>query len=558
MKKFILCLFSLFFFLKIVSANTINNIEMDIYIDEYGTAHVTEYWDMVTNEGTENYKSYSNLGESNIKNFQVSVGNATFESQYVWDIDETFENKAYKSGINYTDEGLELCWGISNYGNMTYKLTYEITNFVTNTTDAQMIYWTLIPQNMNPSPYAYDITIKSNYYFEDSIPVWGYGVKGDYAYVSNGEIKLSSADAMDSDEYVVLLAKIPSGTYQTTSSLENNFDHYLNTAQKGASSFNKIWAIIIDFIISLLHILPYILFFVIFVKKASNTQSKYTKLRYESVSNKIPQDNPMFREIPCEKDIYIANFIANAYKLDKNKSNFMGCLLLKWLKDNIIQIEKIDKGKQIIRFMYNVLPESYTVYAPERDLFNWMHGASENEILEKKDFERYCKNHYKSILEWTEDNFRVTREVLGTKGWITTKQENGTFKINYRYATPKLYEEACKIDGLKKYLTEFSNIKEKEPMEVHLWQEYLMFAQLFGIADKVAKQFKDFYPEINEIADFDYDTFIFVNNFSISSYSSATSARSAAMSYSSGGGGFSSGGGGGGSFGGGGGGGGSR
>ena len=35
----------------------------------------------------------------------------------------------------------------------------------------------------------------------------------------------------------------------------------------------------------------------------------------------------------------------------------------------------------------------------------------------------------------------------------------------------------------------------KEVLEVHIWDEYLMFAYLFGIADKVAKQLKNMYPE---------------------------------------------------------------
>lgn len=86
-------------------------------------------------------------------------------------------------------------------------------------------------------------------------------------------------------------------------------------------------------------------------------------------------------------------------------------------------------------------------------------------------------------------------------------------------------------------------MKDKEPIEVHLWQDYLIFAQMFGIAKKVAKQFKDFYPEIANIADFDYATFVFINLFSYNSYSSASSARNAAISYSAGGG-FSAGGGG--------------
>ena len=88
-----------------------------------------------------------------------------------------------------------------------------------------------------------------------------------------------------------------------------------------------------------------------------------------------------------------------------------------------------------------------------------------------------------------------------------------------------------------------------------------MDAQIFGIADEVAEQFKKLYPEI--IADmdsigYDYGDIIFINTITRDGIRSASTAKSRAESYSSGGGGFSSGGGGGGSFGGGGGGGGFR
>ena len=124
-----------------------------------------------------------------------------------------------------------------------------------------------------------------------------------------------------------------------------------------------------------------------------------------------------------------------------------------------------------------------------------------------------------------------------------------------------LYYESQKLYGLKLFLTEFSNIKQREAIEVNLWDEYLMYAYIFGIADKVVKQFKNLYPEVvveMQNMNMDFDTFIFINDISRSSVLSARSAKSEAeakaSSYSSGGGGFSSGGGGGGSFGGGGGG----
>jgi uncharacterized membrane protein len=129
-----------------------------------------------------------------------------------------------------------------------------------------------------------------------------------------------------------------------------------------------------------------------------------------------------------------------------------------------------------------------------------------------------------------------------------------------------IYNDSIQLYGLKKYLLEFSNMNTKEVMEVKLWDEYLMFAYLFGIADKVAKQLKKLYPEILIHNNIDYETIKFIERISDRSINSANDskyvdeqrettrniARSAARSYSSGGGGFSSGGGGGGSSGGGG------
>ena len=116
----------------------------------------------------------------------------------------------------------------------------------------------------------------------------------------------------------------------------------------------------------------------------------------------------------------------------------------------------------------------------------------------------------------------------------------------------QLYEESTRLYGLKKFLQEFSNIDTKETLEVHLWDEYLMFAYIFGIADKVAKQIKNLYPNLLEQNNIDFDTIIIINNISTNTVHAASAARSAAESYHSGGGGFGMGGGGGGSFGGGG------
>ena len=52
-------------------------------------------------------------------------------------------------------------------------------------------------------------------------------------------------------------------------------------------------------------------------------------------------------------------------------------------------------------------------------------------------------------------------------------------------------EEYKNIIGLKKYLEDYSMIKQRYPIEISLWDRYLVYASLFGIADKVSKEIKE-------------------------------------------------------------------
>ncbi len=61
------------------NASSISNIKMDIYIDDNGTAHVTEIWSANITEGTEGYKPYYNLGNSTITNFTVTENGKTYK-----------------------------------------------------------------------------------------------------------------------------------------------------------------------------------------------------------------------------------------------------------------------------------------------------------------------------------------------------------------------------------------------------------------------------------------------------------------------------------------------
>ena len=105
--------------------------------------------------------------------------------------------------------------------------------------------------------------------------------------------------------------------------------------------------------------------------------------------------------------------------------------------------------------------------------------------------------------------------------------------------------------GLKKYLTEFSLINEREIKETAIWQDYLVYATLMGIADKTIKQFKKIYPDMALEFDEYECNMLWIMSYNRTCYKSMhaseleRSAGSGGSSSFGGGGGFSGGGGGG-------------
>ncbi len=549
-----------FLFIDVVKAETIQSINMDIYVDSNGDAHVTETWKTTATEKTEYYHAFYNIGNSEITD--LTVKDETTEYSLVnWNVDASLEDKAYKYGYNYTNNGVELCFGKSSYGNHTYTLTYTIQSFVSRVDDADIIYWNLL-DSISPSPSSVNIVIYADQPFSDDLDVWGYGNYGGLAYVYDGKIYLSSNGKLGNDEYMVALVKFPLNSFNTTNNLNQNFEYYHDMAETGADHYKETKSIG-DIVIVIINIVFYGVIFLItifsIVKGASKggIVSGTTTLDYGEQGNKLPKEVNMFRDLPCNKDIYRAYWVAYNYGLMKRKTDFLGTILLKWLKEGKVRVENKTVGTIFKKEATTIVFSQENCQfdnSLESDLYDYMFEASKDGILESKEFEKWCQNHYSRILNWFDNVLNYENKRLEEEGKLV-KQEKTTLKI-FKFITyqvnPSMKEEAIQMKGLKLFFNEFENMKDKSAIEVMLWEEYLMYAQIFGVADKVAKQFKQLYPDV--VTDYSYDSVIWINDFSYSGISSATTARSRAESYSSGGGGFSSGGGGGGSFGGGGGG----
>lgn len=130
--------------------------------------------------------------------------------------------------------------------------------------------------------------------------------------------------------------------------------------------------------------------------------------------------------------------------------------------------------------------------------------------------------------------------------------------LSFNKRTPRGAIDFAKWSAFKRFLNDFGRFDEKELPEITLWERYLVYANIFGIADKVGKTMKIKFNEINPNYTgtdllFDYVrwnnlNYIINNSVSSSIHTAQTKvneaiARSSSSSGGGFGGGFSSGGG---------------
>ena len=90
------------------AANSIDALNMDIFINASGDAHVIEVWNCYATKDTEWYHTYKNVGRSEAKNLVVKdEHNDFFET--LTSLDEMFENFKLNLAADLTGYGLGIC-----------------------------------------------------------------------------------------------------------------------------------------------------------------------------------------------------------------------------------------------------------------------------------------------------------------------------------------------------------------------------------------------------------------------------------------------------------------
>ena len=531
---------------SVFSRPSLNNLDIKVVLSKNGDARITETREMyIDDEGTECYIGLANMGESQVKDLTVSDETGTRFINVDWDVDETRDWKTYKCGIVTTNRGYEVCWGLGEEGERTYITSYTITGLVRGYPDADAIRHVFLDTSVSPKPEHAKITIMTAdttmVIDPDSCGIWGFRFEGELRY-ENGTIVAETTEAMSSEAGLYVMVQFPKGMFEPTVWENETFENKKNEAFEGSDYVGGgddedmtliEWAIfILIYGGSALIAVGGFMWHIVTVWRARRRANK---------------DLMWYRDIPMNGNLQEANNILNAYKyMHTDYNNLMSACILKLIQMGAITIEtrRNMKGEMEPNFVIHQLKDADNQPVLMRKIFSiFKKAAGSDKVLEAQELKQYMKSTC---------NQSITDSFINT---LHTKTSISKYKDRE--------EDVRQLFGLRKFLKEFTLLDERGVDEVKLWKDYMIYATLFGIADRVIKEMKKVNPEYfnmdqvaNQMAD--NMTLPLIYSTLHRSTSSAVAAKAAREHRSSGGGGHSSWGGGGGGFSGGGGGGGVR
>lgn len=467
------------------------DIDVSVVVNRDGSADICEVWDVCVTEGTEMYLVRYNLGSMDITGFSVcDETGRVFDNIGRWDVDASRSSKAGKCGAVSKNGGYELCWGFGSYGDHIFTITYRMTNAVQAFNDYDAMHIQFVSPGIRPRPQNVSVRVSSRDHQLDSLncAAWGFGFNGTLEF-TNGDILARSTEPFSSDQYsVILLTRFDKGMFTPSVALGEPFQNRLDKAFEGSAyqdylNENQSGG---D------RLLPEIIATLFAVLAAWSITASVKNRNNKIFGVKRLKDIGYERDIPFGGNLFESLHVLRRGTNFTSSNTIASAIILRMIYNGQLIVNSADRKK--IEISFNESPSLEKLSSPERKLFNMMKAASGSDmILQNREFSRWAKRHTEEVTEWCNDVEMKGRNDLRTDGLVTGNRFTDEGQANAR-----------KVIGLRKFLKDFTLVKERAVPEVALWQEYLVFASLYGIADKVAEQLKDIDPQkFEEVVGYD-------------------------------------------------------
>ena len=491
----------------------IRDIDVTLDLKADGSAAVTEVWDVTATSGTEWYLVKDDLGVIRIRDFSVRDESGTvYTNVGEWDVDRSLRQKTGECGIVTKRNGCELCWGIGSYGDHVFTVSYTMTGVVDGYSDYDAVHLQLVSPGLSSNPQHVKVTVRSDTPFSTiNTRYWGFGFPGT-SDLQDGEIILESSRALKRSESVILLLRLNKGLCTPATQSSEEFGTHLEKAMEGASFDDdeqkaSFWDRILGVLMMLVSVLGWIIFpLLAFIGSKFHNRKKVLGCKLSDVG--------WCRDIPFKGNVLEADYVLGQLGEDKQKNTIAGAMILRMIWDGVLLVSKDQKDRIEISFNESKIPDTYS--DSQKDLFYMMKDASGSDsILQYNEFSKWSAKHTTRVNNWVNKVKSEGKAQLGSEAYLS----GGKF-------TESGQAEARKVVGFRKFLEDFTIIGERASQEVALWNDYLVFAALYGIADKVAKELKDINPQaFEQMMVYDYPTMTDVVRLTRNMGNSITNAR---------------------------------
>lgn len=602
-----------------------NSLDYNATLNDDGSMDVVETWDIYVSETNTLFKDFKldrskYSGITNVKVKNISTGAELTQI----DEEMYHVTKDCYYGLPISGGKFEIAWGVgldNSSANRKYAISYKIEDAVTVYNDCSELYWQFLGTDNTISAKKITGTIKLPKSVKDNenLRVWAHGpLNGEIQKTSNDTVTFFVNDFSSKTMLEVrVVTEEPIFRASTKVSSKDKLDAILEEEQKWANEANRqrnrakciVWIInIVLFII--------IIFFFFKIIKYIRELKEVKNKRYHIDIGKYFRDIPREKEATPAEAAFLYYSKNNTSKFDNEISKIFSATLLQLCLKEYISFECENKKDIKINLLDNVKASNGKVREKlklsENIVFRFLHkiAGSSNTSITMSQMKKFAKTNYDAFdntMKELKERGKTANIEIGNYDKENANKANSyiakaviyltalifgvAFGMAILYALPALpilviavefticaillKRTASKVNvlteqgeterqqwkGLKKYMEDFSMLKEREIPELVLWEKYLVYATAFGISDKVIKQLKVVYPEMENM-DYGGYTYMhlmsnsnfgnnFINDFNsgvnnvYSTYRSAyNAAHSSSSSGSGGGGGFSGGGGG--------------
>lgn len=492
-----------------------------------------------------------------------------FETLNIWDINASRTEKAGKSGLVETDGGYEICWGFGELGRHSYIVSYTITDIVKSYQGGDAMSYNFLSDAAGGADVLNIHLSADNFAMEyPETRVWVFGCEAESSF-ADGDITILGQGRFAASDYAVVLLAFETGLLSPVDWRDETLDEIIELNMDGSiweetttpssspASSGSIFRNIrssVSFIASALRPIVILIFIFIILRMLRKGTGNQNMINQKIVSGSKAD---YCRVLPFQGNLEAA--YACLFDIRRvEEGAIIGCFLLKWTQTRQVEIVAQPAGilKQREETAIRLHPPAPDMPPNELELYNMIvEAAGSDSVLQGKEFEKWSRKYYSKVGSWLSFcKYAGQNDLLNMEAYIKVpaKKFFGLINSTVTQLTPYGEEMTNRIFGFKRYLEEFTIINEREACEVELWDQYLIFAQLLGIADRVAEQFNQIYPnyftKANTGGYSSTDVFVAATvsrTFAHSMYKGYSAGRSAASSggsgsSSSGGGGSSS------------------